>query len=142
MRKVIKLITNKPEKFIPKTHSADTELSEDNTDIMKRPMVFMVRKLTRDEQFRIREMIDFKDNADPNKGIYGSGDVAKYIWQNCVTEVKNVVISENGELHTYESVIGKQKDELWNTDGMDSEIAEAILFARLSSELSEAEAKN
>lgn len=142
MRKVIKMISSNPVKFIPKSHASDTELNENDTDIMKRPMVMFIRKLTRDEQFHISEMIDLKDNTDPTKGVLGSGDVAKFIWETCVTEVKNVVVNEDGETKTYDSMTGIAKDKLWDTEGMDGEITEAIFFARSSSKLDEAEAKN
>lgn len=142
MRKVIKLISNKPIKLIPKAHANDPELSETDPDIMKRPMVMFIRKLTRDEQFHISEMIDLKDNADPTKGVLGSGEVAKFIWETCVIEVRNVIINEDGVVKTYESLVGEEKNALWNTEGMDPEITEAIFFARSSSKMDDVEAKN
>lgn len=141
-RSAVKSISRVPEKFIPSNHKADPDLKEDAPDIKDRPLVFYVRKMSRDEQFRVRELIEFKDDLKPEKGLKGSGDVAKYIWENNVTEVRNVLIMENGNPVTYESVVGQQKNDLWNTEGMDMEINEAILFARNISVLEEAEAKN
>ena len=141
-RSAVKSISRVPEKFIPSNHASDPDLKEDAPNIKDRPLVFYVRKMSRDEQFKVRELIEFKDDLKPEKGLKGSGDVAKYIWENNVTEVRNVLISENVNPVTYESVVGQQKNDLWNTEGMDMEINEAILFARNISVLEDAEAKN
>lgn len=141
-RSAIKTISRVPEKFIPSNHKEDKSLSEDAPNIMDRPLVFYVRKMSRDEQFKVRELIEFKDDLKPEKGLKGSGDVARYIWENNVTEVRNVVIKEGDEVKTYESLAGQGKNDLWNTEGMDMEINEAILFARNISVLEDAEAKN
>lgn len=143
MRNKIKYISMKPEKFIPTTMKDDATLDENAPDVINRPLFFYVRKLTRDEQFRVRELLELKDEADPAKGIKGSGDIAKFIWCNCVTSAHNVVVEElDGSINAQEIVTGKAKDNLWNTEGMDVEIHEAILFARNNSAHSEAEAKN
>jgi hypothetical protein len=102
----------------------------------------MVRKLTRDEQFKLREMLELKDETNPMKGVKGSGDIAKFIWENNVVEVRNVIVQEGDEVKHYPSVVGKEKDALWNTQGMDLEMNEAIMFARNTSVFEEAEAKN
>lgn len=141
-RSAIKTISRVPEKFIPSKHKADPDLSEDAPNIKDRPLVFYVRKMSRDEQFRVRELIEFKDDSKPEKGFLGTGDLARYIWENNVTEVRNVLIMENGNPVTYESVAGQQKNDLWNTEGMEDEITEAIIFARGISALEEVEAKN
>jgi hypothetical protein len=141
-RSAVKSISRVPEKLIPSSHASDPSLNEDAPDIKDRPLVFYVRKMSRDEQFKVRELIEFKDDLKPEKGLKGSGDVAKYIWENNVTEVRNVLIMENGNPVTYESVVGQQKNDLWNTEGMDMEINEAILFARNISVLEDSEAKN
>jgi hypothetical protein len=130
-RSAVKSISRVPEKLIPSSHASDPSLNEDAPDIKDR-----------DEQFKVRELIEFKDDLKPEKGLKGSGDVAKYIWENNVTEVRNVLIMENGNPVTYESVVGQQKNDLWNTEGMDMEINEAILFARNISVLEDSEAKN
>lgn len=141
-RSAIKSISRKPEKFIPSIHKNDSSLSEDNSDIMYRPLVFLVRKLSRDEQFRVRELLEYKDELRPEKGSKGLGDVLKFIWENNVVEVRNVVIQGADGIETHESLVGKAKDDLWNTEGMDMEINEAILFARGISMLDEVETKN
>lgn len=142
VRQVIKSISSNPVKFIPKLHAEDTTLNEANAEIKARPLVFMVKKITRDGHFRIREMLEFKDDMNPKKGVIGSGDVAKYIWENYVLEVRNVVIQDGDEVKTYESLVGEEKNKLWNTEGMDAEITEAILFARSESFLESNEVKN
>lgn len=143
MRNRIKYISSKAEKFIPIAHAEDTTLKEDAAEIKDRPLIFWVRKLTRDEQFRVRELLELKDEADPAKGIKGSGDIAKFIWENCVISVQNVIIEEeDGNVVSFESLEGDAKNALWNTHGMDNEIQEAILFARAFSVHSEVEAKN
>lgn len=142
MRNKIKFISNNPEKFIPSSQANDTTLDENAPDIINRPLIFFVRKITRDGHFKIRELLEFKDELNPKRGLTGSGDVAKYIWENYVVEVRNVVISEGDEVKTYESLVGEEKNKLWNTEGMDAEMTEAILFARSESYLSETEAKN
>jgi hypothetical protein len=142
MRKTVKTISSVPEKFIPKSHLEDKDLDENSPDIKKRPMIFYVRKLNRDEHFKMSEMLEFKDEFNRKRGVIGSGEIAKFIWENNVTEVRNVVIQEGDNVVTYESLTGKAKDDLWNTEGMDAELNEAILYARTSSELNEAEAKN
>jgi hypothetical protein len=141
-RNVIKSISRMPEKFIPSTHRNDPSLKEDNADILDRPLIFYVRKLTRDEQFKVRELLEYKDDLHPEKGSKGLGDVLKFIWENNVTEVRNVVIYEGGQVVKHEGLAGAAKDALWNTEGMDVEINEAILFARGISSLEEAEVKN
>ncbi len=142
MRKTVKTISMTPEKFIPKSHLEDKDLNENDPDITKRPMIFFVRKLTRDEHFRVREILELKDELNPAKGVVGSGEVAKRIWENNIVEVRNVVIKEGDNVAKYEALSGKAKNDLWDTEGMDEEMTEAIIFARTSSALDEAEAKN
>lgn len=141
-RSAIKSISRAPEKFIPIKHRNDKDLSEDAPEIINRPLVFYVRKLSRDEQFKVRELLEYKDDLNPSKGSKGLGDVLKFIWENNVVEVRNVVIKEGDEVVTHESLVGKSKNDLWNTEGMDEEINEAILFARGISLLDEVETKN
>lgn len=142
MRSKIKYISSSPEKFIPKSHVDDKTLSEDNADIFLRPMVFYIRKLSRDEQFKIQEMIELKDETNPTKGFKGAGDVARSIWENNVIEVRNVIVEESDGVKTYESLVGQGKNDLWNTVGMEHEIGEAIRYARNASAFEDAEAKN
>lgn len=142
MRTKIKYISSKAEKFIPRAHLADTTLSENDGDIYNRPLVFWVRKLSRDEQFKVRELLELKDETDPAKGIKGSGDIAKFIWENCIVRVQNVIVQGDEGVETFDVLEGAAKDALWNTEGMDIEMHEAIMFARMTSQHSEAEAKN
>jgi hypothetical protein len=141
-RQPIKTISTNPVKFIPSNQKLDPSLTEEAANIADRPLVFFVKKITRDGHFKIRELLEFKDETNHKRGLTGSGDVAKYIWENYVVEVRNVVINEGDEVKTYESLVGEEKNKLWNTEGMDAEMTEAILFARSESYLSETEAKN
>ncbi len=143
MRSKIKFISNKPEKFIPSGHRNDPTLNESAPDVKDRPMFFMIRKLTRDEQFKVREMLELKDESDPSRGIKGSGDIAKFIWENCIVSAHNILVDEGDEIAVGHDVMtGKEKNKLWDTEGMDIEMHEAILFARTHSMHTEVEAKN
>lgn len=141
-RNAIKTISRQPEKFIPSEHKADKSLDENAPDIMDRPLVFYVRKMGRDEQFKVRELLELKDELKPEKGSRGLGQVLKFIWVNNITEVRNVVIQEADQVAKYESLTGKAKDDLWDTEGMDREILEATMFSRGISVLEEPEVKN
>lgn len=141
-RSAVKSISRMPEKFIPVSHRNDKDLSEDAPEIIKRPLIFYVRKLTRDEQFKVRELLEYKDDLKPEKGSKGLGDVLKFIWENNVVEVRNVVVQEGDGVVTHEAMTGAAKNDLWDTEGMDVEMNEAILFARGISALDEVETKN
>lgn len=141
-RNKVKSISTSPVKFIPTTHASDKSLDENAADIINRPLVFMVKKMSRDDHFKVRELLEFKDDLKPEKGLRGAGDVAKFIWENNILEVRNVVIQENGATITHEFATDAVKNSLWDTEGMDAEINEAIIFAREASILSEPEVKN
>ncbi len=141
-RQTIKTISSVPVKFIPSTHKSDSSLSENAADLKDRPLVFMVRKMSRDDHFKVREMLEFKDDLNPGKGLKGTGDVARFIWESNITEVRNVILNENGNTKEIEFATDAVKNSLWDTEGMDTEMNEAIMFARESSVLNEVEAKN
>lgn len=141
-RTAVKMISRTPEKFIPPTHKEDADLDEANADISKRPLVFMVRKMSRDEQFKMRDILEFKDDLDMTKGVKNSGELAKFIWETNVIEVRNVVVHEADGVKTYPVLSGKAKDDLWETQGMELEMNEAIIFARNISTMDDVEAKN
>lgn len=137
MRQVIKSVSTKLEKFIPKSHAADPELSETAKEIKDRPMVFMWRKLTREDRYNISSLIR-TDITNDEVAIQNLGTLARYIWEHCVAEVHNVLL----EAEALECVKGVDKDRLFNTEGMDNEIAEVIRHVQENSSLSDAEAKN
>lgn len=134
MRQVLKTVDTKPMKFIP---TQDASLKEDASAIKDRPMVVMHRKLTREDRLNMRGLVEL-DDRDGQTVAVNIGSVARYIWENCVLEVLNV-LTDAGE---FERVSGRQKDVLFNTDGIDVEIMETIRHIQDVSSFSEAEAKN
>lgn len=138
MRQVLKTVDNKPCKFVP---TQDAGLSESAPEIKNRPLVVMHRKLTREDRLNMRGLIEFEERMVDGQAqvvALNIGSVAKYIWENCVIEVLNV-LTQDGE---FESVKGKQKDDLFATEGMDNEIMETIKHIQDVSSFTEAEAKN
>lgn len=136
-RVTVKTISSKPQKFIPKTHTEDPELNEANKEIEKRPLVVYWRKLTREDRYNISSLVETKDVNDEAM-IKNLGSVARYVWDNCVLECCNVLLDDGAK----ESVKGSEKNKLFNTEGMDSEIAEIISHVQKHSSFDEEEAKN
>jgi hypothetical protein len=134
MRQVLKTVDSKPLKFVP---TQDPELKEDAKEIKDRPLVVMHRKLTREDRLNMRGLLDIEER---NGGVVATniGSVSRYVWEHCVIEVLNV-LSDAGE---FESVKGKQKDALFNTEGIDSEVFETVKHIQDVSSFSEDEAKN
>lgn len=137
MRQSLKSASNAPVKFIPKVQADDQTLTETAKEIKDRPMVFMVRKLTREDRYNIRSLLmtESRGNEEVATNI---GSVSRYVWETCVVEVKNVLL-DSQEL---ESIKGRDKDALFNTEGIDAEIMECIRFIQDLSSMTEAEAKN
>lgn len=135
MRKVLKTVDNSRQKFIPPNQGDD--LREDAASIKDRPLVVMHRKLTREDRLNMRGLSDIEEKG----GLVVAtniGTIARYIWENAVDEVLNVLTNE-GE---FESVKGKQKDALFNTEGIDLEIMETVRHIQEVSSFSEDESKN
>lgn len=137
MRQVIKSVSMKPEKFIPKSHASDPDLNESNKEIKDRPLVIWWTKLKREDRYNISSLIEAK-KVDEETAIRNLGTLARYIWENCAHEVCNVLIDDQA----IESVKGEEKNRLFNTQGMDAEIAEFIRHVQENSSMTEAEAKN
>ena len=130
-RKAIKTVSNEPEEFIPEKMR---ELTNDGT-LEQTPMIFVGKRTNRDQQWLLQDMIELKDSKDPDKGIKNMGVAFKYMWQNLIIEVKNV-------LAVGDSFKGAEKDALWDTSqGMDDEITEAITHFYTRSKLDEDEVK-
>lgn len=143
MRQTIKTISSKPIKFIPKKYAEDPTLREDAENILERPLIAMVRKISRDEEYAIREFLTLKDPSNPEKGLTGVGSVVKYIFENNVLELHNVAYEdEGGEVVMKDVVKGAEKNALFNSYGMDGDIDEIVFHVRKISSLDEAEAKN
>lgn len=137
MRQVIKSVSMKPEKFIPKAHASDPDLNEANKEIKDRPLVIWWRKLTREDRYNISSLVESK-KVEEDTTIRNLGTLARYIWENCAIEVCNVLLDDQ----VLESVKGEDKNRLFNTQGMDVEIAEFIRHVQEYSSMTEVEAKN
>ena len=134
-RSVIKTISTKLEKFVPTCQ--DKSLDENAPNIADRPLVAYWRKLSREDRFNISSLVEKKD-VDETMMIRNMGTVARYIWDNCVIELCNVLLEEG----PVESVKGIEKNRLFNTEGMDEEIAEIIRHVQDNSIFTESEVKN
>ena len=139
-RQAFKTITNTPVEFIPSKYKNDQTLSKDAALVKDRPMIMLVKKLTREDRLNLQFIAEFK----PSKAnaLENVGSVTKFMWDRCVVEVKNVLMDEDGQTKEYESVTGVTKNALFETSGIDEEIAECINFIQEISTLSDAEAKN
>lgn len=137
MRKVLKDIKIGPVEFIPSNHAEDQSLSKTAKEIKDRPLVIVVRKMTREDRYNIRGLLQTENRNNEDVAV-NIGSVSRYIWNTCVLEVKNVLL-DSGE---FESLKGRAKDELFDTEGIDSEIMECVRHVQEISSLNEVEAKN
>ncbi len=137
MRQPLKDLSIGPVEFIPKSHAEDQSLSKTAKEIKDRPLVLMVRKMTREDRYNIRGLLQTETRGNEAVAV-NIGSVSRYIWNSCVVEAKNVLL-ESGE---YESLKGRAKDELFDTEGIDGEIMECIRHIQEISSLNEVEAKN
>lgn len=137
MRTVLKDVKIGPIEFIPSNHAEDQSLSKTAKEIKDRPLIFMVRKMTREDRYNIRGLLQTEVRGEENVAT-NIGSVSRYIWNSCVLEVKNVLL-DSGE---FESLKGRAKDELFNTEGIDQEIMECVKHIQEISSLNEVEAKN
>ena len=133
-RKAIKTISNKTIRFIPEEQR---DLDESAEKMEDRPMVFVGKPLTNDQKWAMRDLIEM----DESKNVKGMGKVIKFLWKTCISEVLNVLEQdEDGTVKELESVKGKEKDALWNTN-LEADIIEACNFYREQSELNDEEVK-
>lgn len=137
MRQPIKSVSTKPEKYIPKAHREDPDLSESAKEIKDRPLVFWWKRLTREDNYNIGSLIEAKRNED-ELSIKNLGSLARYIWENCITQVDNVLLDDGA----YDSLKGAEKNRLFATQGLDLEIAEVIRHVQEQSSFTETEVKN
>ena len=143
-RQIYKTVTNPLVEFIPKVYQDDKSLDKNAPKIADRPLICMVRKLTREQNLNLQSLLDFKPSKDnPTKDtVENFGTAAKYIWEHCVIQVKNVLLNIDGEDKEFETLEGRDKNALFETKGIDYEIAECIQFIQSISNLTEVEAKN
>jgi hypothetical protein len=133
-RESVKYISRVPSDFIPKSHE---EYKVDAPEMKDRPMIFVGVSPNRDQSWAIQEMFELKDSKKPEKGVRGMGEAYKYMWENIISEVKNV-ITDKEELV---SVTGEDKNKLWYAEGMESEITEAITHFYTNGKLDDNEVK-
>ncbi len=136
-RTKVKTLSTKPEKFIPPSHAEDASLSEAAKDIADRPLVVYWKRLTREDRYNLTSLVESK-TVDEKSSVTNLGTVARYVWDNCVVEVQNVLLGDEA----LESVKGEEKNRLFNTSGMDTEIAETIRHIQENSSFTDDEAKN
>jgi hypothetical protein len=137
MRSVLKDIKIGPVEFVPSNHASDQSLTKTAKEIKDRPLVMLVRKMTREDRYNIRGLLQTESRNNEEVAI-NIGSVSRYLWNTCVLEVKNVLLA-SGE---FESLKGRAKDELFDTEGIDAEIMECIRYVQEISSLNEVEAKN
>jgi hypothetical protein len=140
-RQSLKSISPKAEKFIPKKYKDDPMLSEGAAEVADRPLIFEWKKLSREDKLNIQSMGGFQtDQTDegPAVTLTRMGDVAKYIWNNAVTRLFNVILDDK----PLDVISGPDKDKLWYSEGMEEEIIEVVLHIQKESYLTEVEVKN
>ncbi len=137
MRQALKNIEIGPVEFIPKAMLEDQSLTRTAKAIKDRPLIFMVRKMTREDRYNIRGLLQTETRGSDEVAI-NIGSVSRYIWNKCVVEAMNVLVGD-GE---FESLKGRAKDELFDTEGIDAEIMECIRYIQEISSLNESEVKN
>ena len=102
-----------------------------------RPLIFVGKMPNRDQSYTIQDMLELKDPKDHNKGVKGMGQAFKYMWENLILEVKNVMTSDGEK----ESIKDSDKDALWYAEGMEQEQNEAITHFYTKGKLTDEEAK-
>lgn len=137
MRSILKDAKIGPVEFVPSNHAEDQSLSKTAKEIKDRPLVFVVRKMTREDRYNVRGLLQIEERSRESVAV-NIGSVSRYIWNNCVLEVRNVLL-ESGE---FESLKGRAKDELFDTEGIDTEIMECVRYIQEISQLNEVEGKN
>jgi len=135
-RKAIKTISNEELKYIPEDMK---EYKEDAKEIKDRPLIVYGRKLTNNQKWQMKSYMGKLNKHETY--VEGTGEALEYIWLNCVTRVCNVMMEVDGEEVHLDEVKGKDKDALWNSEGMELAIYGAVAFLQGSSELDEEEVK-
>lgn len=130
-RKPITTVSNEPEEFICEWQK---KLDKNAKDIKDCPIVFIGKRLNRDQRYMVRDLMQLKDFKNPDKGIIGMGAGYKYMWENIITKVKNVY--KPGD-----SIEGDKKDALWDAENMETEQNEAITHFYVKSNPTEEESK-
>jgi len=135
-RKAIKTISNEELKYIPEDMQ---EYKEDAPLMVDRPLIIYGRKLTNNQKWQMKALMGKMNKYETY--VEGTGEALEYIWNNCATRVCNVIAEVDGKVTEIEEVSGKDKDALWNTEGMELALYGAVAFFQSSSELDEEEVK-
>ena len=147
-RKPIKTVSNEEREFIPKAYK---DMDRDAPDMYDRPLIIKYKRLKREQRYEIQAMTHLKYNRNPLEvnikslqpgdiDILGQGNASKYVWENCITKVLNVIVNENGTDKCYDEYPSHK--ELWDCEGLDDDITETIAYIMDESKLSEGEEKN
>jgi len=135
-RKTIKTISNKELKFIPDDMK---DLDENAEKMEDRPTIVYGKKMTNDQRWEMKELMGGMNKY--NTMIEGTGEALKYVWCNCVTKVCNVIIVEDDVETEVNELVGKDKDQLWDNEGMEDVLYGAVAFLQTESELNDEEVK-
>ena len=149
-RKALKTISNKELDFIPEGYE---EFDPKAKDIYERPLIFVGKRLTRDQYFEFQELTkaEYPKGMDVSKltkeeriehvMVKGKKDAFRYVWDNCVTKLKNVIIEVKGKVEKMDECADKEL--IWDgAEGLNAEIMQALAFFIDESSFSEADSKN
>ena len=136
-RQIVKTISNAEIEFIPDDMK---DMDRNHSDMLERPIIVYGKKMTNEQKWKLRELIS--TDTENGKMLPGTGDALKYIWENCITRVLNVVSYDDNQNRVDSSEIkGKEKNDLWNTLGMESVLYSAVTFFQNQSEFTDEESK-
>ena len=138
-RTKVKTISKELRKFIPTSHAENPALTENAPEIENRPLIFFYKLMTREHRYNLRGLLNIsKGFKEDLPTITNVGTAARYVFENCVIMVKNVLLDDE----QLESCEGDVKDGLFDSKGMEAEITECIKHIQEESNLDEVEAKN
>jgi len=137
--------------LIPFTPDEYEDMDKNATSIYERPLIFWGRLLTREERLEMQDLTDVEykrdreeiDMANIKLGdmkITGQGIASKFVWDKCIKKAENVILDDNGKIEEHDEFTDMKK--LWNTKGIDLEVAQSIKFFVEQSSFTEPEAKN
>lgn len=148
-RKALKTLSSSTIDFIPKEYE-DMEVNAE--DIYERPLIFVGKRMTRDQRFEFQECmkVEYPEGIDVSKltqedlakisDVSGKSKAYKYVWENCIIQFKNVILEIEGKDEAFD--VYTDKDMIWNAEGLNSEIIQAIAYFISESSFSEDESKN
>ena len=149
-RKALKTISNVEIEFIPDEYK---EFDAAAVDIYERPLIFVGKRLSRDQYFEFQELTkaEYPEGMDVSKMtkeervkhvvVSGKKEAYRYVWDNCVTKLKNVIIEKEDTVETMDECTDKQL--IWEgAEGLNTEIMQALAFFINESSFSDADSKN